>query len=33
VWDRGNLVGTFGDAVSAERHVDARLALPESEAG
>ena len=25
VWDRGNLVGTFGDMVSAELCVDRRL--------
>lgn len=25
VWDRGSLVGTFGDAVSAELHVDTLL--------
>jgi hypothetical protein len=25
VWDRGNLVGTFRDVVSAELHIDARL--------
>ena len=26
VWDRRSLVGTFGNMVAAERHVDARLA-------
>jgi len=26
VWERGRLVGTFGDMVAAELHVDARLA-------
>ena len=26
VWERGHLVATFGDMVSAELHVDARLA-------
>ncbi|HEU4651405.1 MAG TPA: hypothetical protein VFS49_08315 [Croceibacterium sp.] len=25
VWHRGSLVGTFGDLVRAELHVDARL--------
>jgi len=25
VWQCGSLVGTFGDVVSAELHVDARL--------
>lgn len=25
VWDGGNRVGTFGDVVSAELHVDGRL--------
>lgn len=25
VWHRGSLLGTFGDVVSAELHVDARL--------
>ena len=26
VWDRGTLVGTFPNVVSAELHIDARLA-------
>ncbi len=26
VWDRGSLVGIFRDVISAELHVDARMA-------